>query len=420
MGKGGGGGGSSTQTVKYDIPQWMEDAGQSNYQQAQQVAGLPYQPYSGQGVAPMNGSQNLGIGMVQQAAQNNYGGQAIRQGIQGAGAGMAYQPQQVSAQSQTPDALAGYMSPYTKDVTDATMSELDRQRQIQLQNNGGAATNAGAFGGARQGVMDAETNRNAQQVQAQTLASLNNSAYSNAQNQFNNDANRNLTAQQSNQAAGLSGAGLNLQGAGLLGTLGAGYQQNELNNGNAVLQTGNQQQQQAQNQNNWDYQQFQDQRGYPQQQLGILEQALGMTPNMGGSTTTPMYQNSGSSALGGALGGGLVTSMFTNNGMYQGLGAGLGGLMGYFSDEDLKTDKAPVDTEAIADKVRDTRMDSWRYKPNLGIGGGKHVGMYAQDFAKNFGGDGHMIPYMDAIGVNMAATKGLAQKLQRLERQVSK
>ena len=49
-----------------------------------------------------------------------------------------------------------FMSPYQQDVIDVTLSEFDRQRQIQEQAIRDAAVRAGAFGGGREGVQLAE------------------------------------------------------------------------------------------------------------------------------------------------------------------------------------------------------------------------------------------------------------------------
>ena len=49
-----------------------------------------------------------------------------------------------------------FMSPYQQDVIDVTLSEFDRQKQIQEQAIRDQAVRAGAFGGGREGVQLAE------------------------------------------------------------------------------------------------------------------------------------------------------------------------------------------------------------------------------------------------------------------------
>jgi hypothetical protein len=72
------------------------------------------------------------------------------------------------------------MNPYQQNVIDSTMSQLDRQADIQRQGNAAKAIQAGAFGGSREGVQRAETDKNLQQVKSDTLAKLLSSNYSQA------------------------------------------------------------------------------------------------------------------------------------------------------------------------------------------------------------------------------------------------
>jgi hypothetical protein len=55
-----------------------------------------------------------------------------------------------------PDAYKDFMSPYQKEVMDATMTEFDRQQAINQQGLRDAAIGAGAYGGGREGVQLAE------------------------------------------------------------------------------------------------------------------------------------------------------------------------------------------------------------------------------------------------------------------------
>ena len=95
--------------------------------------------------------------------------------------------------------LNKYMNPYRSQVIDTTMEALDRQRQIQQQQNAASATQAGAFGGSRQGVLEAETNRGFADQAAQTMAALNAQGFDTAASLQQADADRALQAQLSNQ-----------------------------------------------------------------------------------------------------------------------------------------------------------------------------------------------------------------------------
>ena len=73
-----------------------------------------------------------------------------------------------------PDAYKAYMSPYQQEVIDTTLAEFDRQQAIADTAQRDRAIQAGAFGGAREGVLAAEAGRgaamNRAQLQAQLLA----------------------------------------------------------------------------------------------------------------------------------------------------------------------------------------------------------------------------------------------------------
>ena len=93
----------------------------------------------------------------------------------GAGTGIAgFEPFLQQAQAYSgPGAYQQFMSPYQQDVINTTLSEFDRQRQIQAQAIPTAAIQAGAFGGGREGVQRAEfdalSDRNRAALQAQLL-----------------------------------------------------------------------------------------------------------------------------------------------------------------------------------------------------------------------------------------------------------
>lgn len=96
-----------------------------------------------------------------------------------------------------------------------------------------------------------------------------------------------------------------------------------------------------------------------------------------------------------------------------GIGSFLGGVAGliYKSDENAKENKAPIDDGAALEAVRDMPVEAWDYKEGV-ADEGRHVGTYAQDFAKQTGlGDGKNIAAQDAIGITMKAVQDLDKKL---------
>lgn len=90
----------------------------------------------------------------------------------------------------TPGLAAQYMNPYLQSVLNPQLEELRRQSQITQMQNAGKMANAGAFGGSRQAIMDAETQRNLMQEQNKTVGAGYANAYDRAMGQFNTEQNQ--------------------------------------------------------------------------------------------------------------------------------------------------------------------------------------------------------------------------------------
>jgi len=125
-----------------------------------------------------------------------------------------------------PTAYQQFMSPYQQDVIDTTLAEFDRQTQAGIPGLRNQAIRAGAFGGAREGVQEAEylsgQARNRAALQAQLLQQGFGQAQQAAGQAFNQQQ---ALAQQQSQLAALAPQLAGSQIAGLT-TLG-GIQQAE-------------------------------------------------------------------------------------------------------------------------------------------------------------------------------------------------
>ena len=97
---------------------------------------------------------------------------------------------QTAAASTGPQAYQQFMSPFQKDVIDATLKEFDTQAAKGLPTLAAQAINAGAFGGGREGVQRAEyqqaSDRNRAALQSQLLQSGFGQAQQLAQRNFQN------------------------------------------------------------------------------------------------------------------------------------------------------------------------------------------------------------------------------------------
>jgi hypothetical protein len=104
---------------------------------------------------------------------------------QGGIAGLSLQPPQGS---QQPSNIAqSYMNPYLQSVLDPQMAELRRQNDITNMQANAKLTGAGAFGGGRQAIMNAENNRNLMMEQNKTVGQGYANAYDKAMQQFNTE-----------------------------------------------------------------------------------------------------------------------------------------------------------------------------------------------------------------------------------------
>ena len=146
---------------------------------------------------------------------------------QAAAGGLQQAFQGTEAAMQAPN-IGQFMNPYTKQVTQNTLTDLERQRQMQMNTLGAQASNAKAFGGSRHGVAEALTNEGFARQGAQ--------AFGNLQQQGFNTALQAAQAQQGRQMAGA--AQLGQLGQQAFGT-GQAIQQQQAQQG--LLQQGIQQ-----------------------------------------------------------------------------------------------------------------------------------------------------------------------------------
>jgi hypothetical protein len=119
--------------------------------------------------------------------------------------------QQVSTGAFTaPGTVDAYMSPYQQAVTDIGKREAQRQADIAGTQRGARQAQAGAFGGSRSAIENAEAQRNLSQQMADIQAKGSQEAYNQAAQMFTSDQARQLAAQQANQQAGLTTGTQNL------------------------------------------------------------------------------------------------------------------------------------------------------------------------------------------------------------------
>ena len=234
-----------------------------------------------------------------------------------------YTPQQIQAMTGA-QYMSAYQNPYEQQVVQGTLADIERQRQLSQQAQQARAVGARAFGGSRQAVAEAIANEDYMRQAANTAAQLRSAGFTTAAGLGQTDAARAMEAARANIANQLAGAGIRQTAVGQLGALGAQQQNLGMTGAQAVMSAEQQRQQLAQAR-------LDAARNLAAERLGLTGSALGQNvPNLGTSTTTPIYRNPTISGLGGALGGAQLGSLIggTANPQYAGYGAILGGLLG--------------------------------------------------------------------------------------------
>jgi hypothetical protein len=105
------------------------------------------------------------------------------------------------------DDASQYMNPYLQQSLDPQLAEARRQSNINQLANAAQMTKAGAFGGSRSALLQAENQRNLGTNLANITGQGYNTAYTNAMAQFNADQARNMQAQAANVGQQQFGAG---------------------------------------------------------------------------------------------------------------------------------------------------------------------------------------------------------------------
>jgi hypothetical protein len=360
LGDGGGGGGgsqpASSTTQTQDLPDWAKPYAQDVLSKGKAVTDLdqnPYQPYGGDRIAGFDPMQQQSF----QGAQNMKVAPQIGQATAAAtGAGLggfdvAGQSNQYGFQNQ----VGGYMNPYLQMSLAPQIAEANRAYDISGTRQQSAATQAGAFGGSREAIMAAENERNRNMGINQIVGQGYNTAFTNAQNQYN----QNLQNQ-------LAGYGMANQAAGQLGNLGqTQYQQNM---GINALQNQYGAQQQAQQQRGLDtaYQDFLTQKNYPYQQLSYMSNLVRGTP-MGMNTQSQVYQ-APPSTMGQLAGLGMgaygLSKMAAGGGLMDSY-AGGGEVKGYAGGGDIPDPmNDSYEMAAAVDKLTDEQLQGILQHPS--------------------------------------------------------
>jgi hypothetical protein len=277
---------STTQTTT-SIPEYAKPYVEKMLGKTEALSNSPYQTYGGERIAgftPMQQQAQQGMANLQPAQQlglaTQMGGVA---GLGALGAGQNYQNM-----ATNPYAMQAYMSPFVENALAPQLREARRQSDITGQQQAAQAVRAGAFGGSRQGLMEAERQRNLGQQQADIYGRGMQTAFEQARQ-----------AQQFGSTLGLQGLQTAGQMANTLGQLGQTQfgQQKDVIQGQASM--GAQQQGLEQKRLEQQYADFAAQRQHPFQQLAFMSDMLRGLPLSQSASTMYQAPPSAISQLGG-------------------------------------------------------------------------------------------------------------------------
>lgn len=224
-------------------------------------------------------------------------GQAATYGNLGAQAGMGY-----GQQATNPYAVQAYMNPYLQASLAPQLEMMNRQYGTQAAQLAGQATQAGAFGGSRYGIQQAQNEFNKNLAQQALIGQGYNQAFNTAQQNMQQAAQLGMQGAGlglqgvSGQQAGFGGA---LSGASTLGNLGTSQLAAQQGILGLQAQTGAQQQQQQQNIINQAMQNYATAQQYPMTQLAQLKALSTGLPIADVTTTQQSAAPSTASAIAG-------------------------------------------------------------------------------------------------------------------------
>jgi len=240
-----------------NLPAYLQPYVERNLGASEAQAGNAYQAYTGPRVAGFTGDQQNTMSQTMQMQQPGQfsAATAATQGV-------------VGSSWANPGTAQNFMNPYQQGVTDIAKREAARQSDIQGVQSDANFAKAGAFGGSRQGVMDAERRRNLGQQMNDIQTQGANQAYQQGMGQYNAEQGRQLGA------------------AGQLATIGDQSQNAQLARLGAQAGVGAQEQGLNQQQQDIAYQNFVDARDYGKNQANWMSGIIHGTPYSANSSTT--------------------------------------------------------------------------------------------------------------------------------------
>jgi hypothetical protein len=180
-----------------------------------------------------------------------------------------------------------YMSPYMQNVVDVQKRKArEDAQQTQLAGNLGSSRQ-GTYGGSRQLLATMNRERDLATQMGDLQAKGSQDAYTAAMDQYRNEADRRLQAQQYGEQSSQFGATNALAAASQLGQLGTSQQSSDINRYAAMTGVGETERDLRQKGLDMQYRDFTDQRDYEKNQLRDYSDIVGAQPE--GNRTESVY-----------------------------------------------------------------------------------------------------------------------------------
>ena len=339
---------------------------QTSYDPSKGIAGFqPMQTQAQQGVANMRAPSQFGQAMDITGAgiggALGTAGQGVNlsgMGYEAAGAGSRY-----AQQATDPNAMQAYMSPYMQNVVDVQQREAQRAANVARTGRNAQAVQAGAFGGSRQAIMDAEAERNLALQKGDIQATGLQSAFKDAQQAQQYGANLGLQGMQAGMQGVGAGIGAQQAGYGQMisgaqNLAGLGQQQLASQQGIYNLQNtmGAQQQALEQQKLNQAMQDYANAQQYPLMQLGTMSNMVRGLPMQAQSTQQYVAQpNTLTQAIGAAGTGASLYNAFNPAGAPA---KAKGGIISYNVGGEVESDLENMDEEGLQKQLKESSSPS--------------------------------------------------------------
>lgn len=170
-----------------DYEDVLQNYSKTALQQAESISNRPFESYGGERVAGFTDEELAGRARAAQLAGSGLGYDELQQamGVASDLTGFTY---------ADPAAIQARINPFLQGALDPALRQIREQQEQTLQGVGAGAARAGAFGGSRQGVLEAETLKGFGQQQADLIGTGYAQAFDRATTLMGDEAARRLAA----------------------------------------------------------------------------------------------------------------------------------------------------------------------------------------------------------------------------------